>query len=67
MSAFVRGGTDPVVPVRLRVRRVLLAIFGLQVALAVVLTLVDSYRRRGKRPSRSRPGRPPTSRSARGR
>jgi cardiolipin synthase len=49
MSTFVRGGTDPVVPVRLRVRRVLLTVFGLQVALAVALTLVDSYRRRGKR------------------
>ncbi len=31
-------------------RRTLLALFGLQLALAVALTLVDSYRRRGKRP-----------------
>jgi cardiolipin synthase len=31
-------------------RRKLLTVFGLQLALAVVLTLVDSYRRRGKRP-----------------
>ena len=35
---------------RARARRVLLRIFGLQVLLAVALTLVDSYRRRGKRP-----------------
>lgn len=31
------------------VRRVLLSVLGLQLALAVVLTLVDSYRRRGKK------------------
>jgi cardiolipin synthase A/B len=31
-------------------RRALLATFGLQLLLAVALTLVDSYRRRGKRP-----------------
>jgi len=31
-------------------RRTLLAVLGLQVGLAVVLTLVDSYRRRGKKP-----------------
>ena len=31
-------------------RRTLLTIFGVQVALAVILTLVDSYRRRGKKP-----------------
>jgi cardiolipin synthase A/B len=31
-------------------RRVVVAVFGLQVALAVALTLVDSYRRRGKKP-----------------
>lgn len=31
-------------------RRVLLGFFGLQLAIAVGLTLVDSYRRRGKRP-----------------
>ena len=31
-------------------RRAVLAVFGLQVALAVALTLVDSYRRRGKKP-----------------
>ena len=35
---------------RATLRRTLLTIFGLQLALAVVLTLVDSYRRRGKRP-----------------
>ena len=33
------------------VRRVLLSVLGFQVLLAVVLTLVDSYRRRGKKPS----------------
>ncbi|NUR05574.1 MAG: phosphatidylserine/phosphatidylglycerophosphate/cardiolipin synthase family protein [Nocardioidaceae bacterium] len=32
------------------VRRVVLGLFGLQLLLALVLTLVDSYRRRGKRP-----------------
>jgi len=32
------------------VRRTLLTILGIQVGLAVVLTLVDSYRRRGKKP-----------------
>ena len=31
------------------VRRTLLAIFGVQILLAVILTLVDSYRRRGKK------------------
>ncbi|HSV39583.1 MAG TPA: phosphatidylserine/phosphatidylglycerophosphate/cardiolipin synthase family protein, partial [Nocardioidaceae bacterium] len=31
-------------------RRTLLRIFGLQVLVAVILTLVDSYRRRGKKP-----------------
>lgn len=31
-------------------RRTLLTVFGIQLALAIVLTLVDSYRRRGKRP-----------------
>jgi cardiolipin synthase len=34
----------------LLLRRTLLTLFGLQLALAVALTLVDSYRRRGKRP-----------------
>jgi cardiolipin synthase len=40
------------VPARLSqvVRRVLLTVFGLQVAFAAALTLVDSYRRRGKKP-----------------
>ncbi len=33
------------------VRRGLLAVFGLQVALAVVLSLVDGYRRRNKKPA----------------
>ncbi|MGA8256218.1 MAG: phospholipase D-like domain-containing protein [Nocardioides sp.] len=33
-----------------RVRRALLTILGLQVAIAVVMSLVDSYRRRGKKP-----------------
>jgi cardiolipin synthase len=32
------------------VRRTLLGMLGLQIGLAVVLSLVDSYRRRGKRP-----------------
>ncbi len=32
------------------IRRTLLSIVGLQLALAIVLTLVDSYRRRGKKP-----------------
>ncbi|WP_370246777.1 phosphatidylserine/phosphatidylglycerophosphate/cardiolipin synthase family protein [Nocardioides sp.] len=32
------------------VRRTLLTLFGLQVALAVVMSVVDSYRRRGKKP-----------------
>src|SRR5690348_14323270 len=45
-----------IVPV---LRRTLLTIFGVQVALAVILTLVDSYRRRGKKP-RPFPTRPPT-------
>ena len=36
-----------IVPV---LRRSLLTIFGVQIALAVILTLVDSYRRRGKKP-----------------
>ena len=31
-------------------RRALLSIFGVQVLLALVLTLVDSYRRRGRKP-----------------
>ncbi|MDI6908529.1 phospholipase D-like domain-containing protein [Nocardioides sp.] len=31
-------------------RRTLLAVVGIQLALAIVMTLVDSYRRRGKRP-----------------
>ena len=31
-------------------RRTLMTVFGLQLALAVVLTIVDSYRRRGKKP-----------------
>jgi cardiolipin synthase len=35
---------------RAAVRRALLMTFGLQIALAVCLTLVDSYRRRGKKP-----------------
>src|SRR3954447_13736589 len=49
LKASPTGG-DPAPSVRARVRRVLMAVFGLQVLLAVVLTLVDSYRRRGKRP-----------------
>jgi cardiolipin synthase len=32
------------------VRRTLLAVLGVQLALAVGMTLVDSYRRRGNRP-----------------
>jgi cardiolipin synthase len=32
------------------IRRALLTVFGVQVALAIGLTLVDSYRRRGKKP-----------------
>jgi cardiolipin synthase len=32
------------------VRRTLLAVFGLQLALAIGMSLVDSYRRRGKKP-----------------
>ena len=32
------------------VRRLLLTVFGLQVGIAVVMSLVDSYRRRGKKP-----------------
>jgi cardiolipin synthase A/B len=40
------------------VRRLLLATFGLQLVLAVCLTLVDSYRRRGKKP-RPLPATPP--------
>ena len=35
---------------RTALRRTLMAVFGLQLLLAVALTLVDSYRRRGKRP-----------------
>jgi cardiolipin synthase len=36
--------------VRTLLRRTLLGVFGAQIALAVALTLVDSYRRRGKKP-----------------
>jgi cardiolipin synthase len=39
-------------------RRVLLAVLGVQLALAAVMTLVDSYRRRGKKPAPF-PVRPP--------
>ncbi|WP_246360284.1 phospholipase D-like domain-containing protein, partial [Nocardioides massiliensis] len=46
----------PVWPV---VRRVLMTVFGLQLLLAISLTLVDSYRRRGKRPAKF-PVTPPT-------
>jgi cardiolipin synthase A/B len=35
---------------RMTLRGAVLGVFGLQVALAVTLTLVDSYRRRGKKP-----------------
>jgi len=41
------------------VRRALLAFFGVPVALAVVMSLVDAYRRKGKRP-RPFPTTPPT-------
>ena len=45
-----RGRIGSVWPsVRGPVRRVLLSVLGLQVLVALVLTLVDSYRRRGKR------------------
>lgn len=37
-------------PLLTAAKRVLLSVLGLQVALALVLTLVDSYRRRGKKP-----------------
>ena len=37
-------------PIGELVRRALLTLFGLQLVLAISLTLVDSYRRRGKRP-----------------
>lgn len=40
-------------------RRILLAIVGIQLGLAIAMTLVDSYRRRGKKP-RPFPTRPPT-------
>jgi cardiolipin synthase len=36
--------------VRAALRRTLLTVFGLQLLLAIALTLVDSYRRRGKKP-----------------
>ena len=36
--------------IRHALRRTLLRVFGLQVGFAVILTLVDSYRRRGKKP-----------------
>ena len=67
MSVTVTGGADStfldvdltrLTALRARARRVLLRIFGLQVALAVALTLVDSYRRRGKRPKPFRTRRP---------
>jgi cardiolipin synthase len=45
--------------VRTTVRRSLLVTFGLQLLLALGLTLVDSYRRRGKKP-KPFPTRPPT-------
>jgi cardiolipin synthase len=51
-------GTRPGTSLRARVRRALLVTFGLQVALAVALTLVDSYRRRGKKPKPFRTRRP---------
>lgn len=53
-------GPDPAprTSLRARVRRALLVTFGLQVLVAVGLTLVDSYRRRGKKP-RPFPTRPP--------
>ncbi|MGH3509284.1 MAG: phospholipase D-like domain-containing protein [Nocardioidaceae bacterium] len=38
-------------PLAVAVKRGLLGVLGLQVLLGVVLTLVDSYRRRGKKPS----------------
>jgi cardiolipin synthase len=54
-SAFPPDSLSPVrrewvVTLRGRVRRALLVTFGLQLLLAVALTLVDSYRRRGKKP-----------------
>ncbi|CAA9353113.1 MAG: Cardiolipin synthetase [uncultured Nocardioidaceae bacterium] len=48
MHAVGRSGRS--LNVRSAVRRALLVTFGLQLALAVGLTLVDSYRRRGKKP-----------------
>ena len=36
-------------------RRLLLAVFGVPVALAVVMSLVDGYRSRGKRGLRGKP------------
>jgi cardiolipin synthase len=47
-TAGVRSGSRP--SLRAVVRRTLLGVFGLQLLLAVALTLVDSYRRRGKKP-----------------
>ena len=40
----------PLARVLTALRRTLFAIFGFQVALAIALSLVDSYRRRGKKP-----------------
>jgi len=46
------------VPIGTIVKRTLLAVFGVQLIVAVTLTLVDSYRRRGKKP-RPFPSTPP--------
>ena len=46
----VRGRRTRGPSLRITLRRTLLTVFGLQLLLAIALTLVDSYRRRGKSP-----------------
>jgi cardiolipin synthase len=53
-----RARTDAARGLVTLLRRVLLTIFGVQVGLAIGMSLVDSYRRRGKRP-KPFPTRPP--------
>ncbi len=47
---LARAGTTVRPPLTTVLKRALLGFLGLQLGLAVVLTLVDSYRRRGKKP-----------------
>ncbi len=53
-----RRGGDTAAGISTILRRLLLGFFGLQIGLAIGMSLVDSYRRRGKRP-KPFPTRPP--------